>query len=121
VARADRDLARGVFVRLFFTFRHRGVVKPSFWAIAIALLAAVFVALRPATGPTARTAPTSPRCARSSPSVARYASRQADVRGFAAAPKNVVLDTPERIVAQAQPIHVQTVVTKAMPIGNLTR
>ncbi len=37
----------GVFIRLFFTFRHRGIVKPSFWAIGIALLAAVFVALMP--------------------------------------------------------------------------
>jgi len=111
----------GVFVRLFFTFRHRGVLKPSFWAFAIALLAAVFVALRPATGPTAATAPSftqvraivAERCAVCHADKPTFA-------GFASAPKNVVLDTPERIVAQAQPIHVQTVVTKAMPIGNLT-
>ena len=111
----------GVFVRLFFTFRHRGVPKPSFWAIAIALLAAVFVALRPATQPTAATAPSfaqvraivAERCA-------VCHADQPTFAGFASAPKNVVLDTPERIVAQAQPIHVQTVVTRAMPIGNLT-
>ena len=111
----------GVFVRLFFTFRHRGVLKPSFWAIAIALLAAVFVALRPVTQPTAGTAPSfaqvraivAERCA-------VCHADQPTFAGFAAAPKNVVLDTPERIVAQAQPIHVQTVVTRAMPIGNLT-
>jgi uncharacterized membrane protein len=111
----------GVFVRLFFTFRHRGVPKPSFWAFAIALLAVVFVALRPATGPTAATAPSfaqvraivAERCAVCHADKPTFA-------GFASAPKNVVLDTPERIVAQAQPIHVQTVVTKAMPIGNLT-
>jgi len=40
--------------------------------------------------------------------------------GFASAPKNVMLDTPERILAQAQPLHQQTVVLKVMPIGNLT-
>ena len=40
--------------------------------------------------------------------------------GFASAPKDVKLDTPERVVAQAQPSHAQAVVTKAMPIGNLT-
>jgi uncharacterized membrane protein len=95
-----------VFVRLFFTFRHRGVVKPSFWAIAIALLAAVFVALRPATAPTAADRPSfaqvraivAERCA------VCHADRRRSP-GFASAPKNVVLDTPERIVAQAQPIH----------------
>ncbi|MFI4925647.1 MAG: urate hydroxylase PuuD, partial [Vicinamibacteria bacterium] len=111
----------GVFVRLFFTFRHRGVVKPSFWAIAIALLAASFIALRPATGPTAAAVPSfaqvrgivAERCA-------GCHADQPTFAGFASAPKNVVLDTPERIVAQAQPIHAQTVVTRAMPIGNLT-
>ena len=111
----------GVLVRLFFTFRHRGVVRPSFWAIAIALLAAVFVGLMP----------------RSTPAVARSAgfdevrtiveqrcvgchAEKPTYAGFASAPKNVLLDTPARILAQAQPLHQQTVVLKAMPIGNLT-
>jgi uncharacterized membrane protein len=40
--------------------------------------------------------------------------------GFAAAPKNILLDTPERIAQHAQAVYQQTVVTKAMPIGNLT-
>jgi uncharacterized membrane protein len=111
----------GVFVRLFFTFRHRGVVKPWFWAIALALLAAVFVALRPAPATNA-TAPAAfaqvqaivvQRCAACHAETPTFA-------GFASAPKDVKLDTPERIVAQAQPIHQQAVVTKAMPIGNLT-
>ena len=31
-----------------------------------------------------------------------------------------MLDTPERIVAQAAKLHEQSVATKAMPIGNLT-
>jgi uncharacterized membrane protein len=33
----------------------------------------------------------------------------------------VVLDSADAIVRQAQAIHQQTVVTKAMPIGNLTQ
>ena len=111
----------GVFVRLFFTFRHRGVVKPSFWVLALALLAAVFVAL-------------APRAAPGHAGDVRFAEVRAivDARcvtchaqhptfaGFASAPKNVMLDTPERILAQAQLLHQQTVVLKAMPIGNLT-
>ena len=40
--------------------------------------------------------------------------------GFSAAPKGVVLETPEQTLAHAAAIHQQTVVTKAMPLGNLT-
>ncbi|MEO8485795.1 MAG: urate hydroxylase PuuD [Betaproteobacteria bacterium] len=111
----------GVLVRLFFTFRHRGIVKPSFWAITLALLAAVFAWLAPRPAPGiaggARFADVRAIVA------ARCAGCHADkptVEGFASAPKNVLLDSSERIVAQAQPIHQQTVVLKAMPIGNLT-
>ena len=111
----------GVLVRLFFTFRHRGVVRPSFWAIAIALLAAVFVGLMPRSTPAVagsagfdevRTI-VEQRCVGCHAEKPTYA-------GFASAPKNVLLDTPARILAQAQPLHQQTVVLKAMPIGNLT-
>ncbi|MEZ5594603.1 MAG: hypothetical protein R3F53_29520 [Gammaproteobacteria bacterium] len=40
--------------------------------------------------------------------------------GFTAPPKGVVFDTPQDITGQAVTIHQQTVVSKAMPIGNLT-
>ena len=40
--------------------------------------------------------------------------------GFAVAPKGLLLDTPELIVAGAHKINEQSVVTKVMPIGNLT-
>ena len=40
--------------------------------------------------------------------------------GFAVAPKNVRLDTAERIHAQAAAIEAQAVLTRAMPLGNLT-
>jgi uncharacterized membrane protein len=41
-------------------------------------------------------------------------------QGLAEAPKGVKLDTPERIRTQALQIHQQTVLSKAMPLGNLT-
>jgi len=41
-------------------------------------------------------------------------------QGLNEAPKGIVLDTPERIRAQALQIHQQTVLAKAMPPGNLT-
>jgi uncharacterized membrane protein len=40
--------------------------------------------------------------------------------GFATAPKGYMYDTAAQIIAQADQIHQQTVVLKAMPIGNLT-
>ena len=112
----------GVFIRLFFTFRHRGALKPSFWAIGIALLAAVFVALMPRGAGTAAGGATfaevkaivALRCAGCHAEKPTYP-------GFAAAPKNIALDTDARIVAQAPLVHQQAVVLKAMPIGNLTQ
>ena len=41
--------------------------------------------------------------------------------GFTAPPKGVVFDTPQDITGQAVAIHQQTIVSKAMPIGNLTQ
>lgn len=41
--------------------------------------------------------------------------------GFAAAPKGVVLETEEHTQAQALTIYQQAVLSKAMPIGNLTQ
>ena len=40
--------------------------------------------------------------------------------GFAAPPAGVVLETPEQTLARAAAIHQQTVVARAMPLGNLT-
>jgi uncharacterized membrane protein len=41
--------------------------------------------------------------------------------GFPAAPGGVVLDRDSQIIAEALRIHQQTVVTRVMPIGNLTK
>ncbi len=112
----------GVLIRLFFTSRHRGRAKPWLAAAGIAILAATFVALIPrATAPPAGGASfaqvqgiVTERCAGCHAERPTYA-------GFASAPKGVLLDTPARIVAQAPTIHQQSVVLKAMPIGNLTQ
>jgi uncharacterized membrane protein len=39
---------------------------------------------------------------------------------FPAAPLGIELDTDEQIIAEADRIYLQTVVTRVMPIGNLT-
>jgi uncharacterized membrane protein len=112
----------GVFIRLYFTFRHRGIAKPSFWVAGSALLVVVFVALAPREATrTARTVSfTEVREIVERRCVACHAERPTWA-GFASAPKDVRLDTPERLARQAPLVHQQTVVLRAMPIGNLTR
>jgi len=106
-------------VRHFFNLRHKG---RTVWAIPIvAVLATLVLAVA--------IAPEKPKAA-----AFTFAQVQAIVAqrcatchaakptqpGFNEAPKGVLLDTPEQIVAHAQAIQQQAVATKAMPIGNLT-
>jgi len=113
----------GALIRLFFVLRHRGQARPVLAWVGVASLAGVFVLAmpRPGAAPQAGTgadfetvrAVVVERCA------GCHAVRPS-WPGFASAPKNVVLDSPDAIARQAQAIHQQTVVTKAMPIGNVT-
>jgi len=114
-------LLLAAYVRHFFNLRHRG---RTVWAIPItAALGTLALAIA--------IAPEMPSATRAAPSFAqvhavieqRCASCHAEKPsqpGFAVAPKNVMLDTPERIGANAQKIYEQAVTTRAMPIGNLT-
>jgi uncharacterized membrane protein len=109
------------YVRHFFNLRHRG---RTVWAIpvsaALATLALVIAI-----------APAPPKAASSTASFERVLSivalrcagchaERPTQEGFAVAPKNVMLDTPALIVANAQRIYEQAVATRTMPIGNLT-
>jgi uncharacterized membrane protein len=114
-------LLLAAYVRHFFNLRHRG---RTVWAIPMtAALGALALAIA--------IAPAKPQAGSG---VVTFAQVQAIIaqrcvschadkptqEGFAAAPKDVRLDTPERITANAQKIYEQVVATKAMPIGNLT-
>jgi uncharacterized membrane protein len=108
------------FVRHFFNLRHRG---RTVWAIPVlGMLATVAIAV--AIAPARPAAGEVPSFARVQSIVAvRCASCHAERpshAGFSVAPKGVMLDTPERIVAAAAKIGEQSVATKAMPIGNLS-
>ena len=113
-------LLLAAYVRHFFNLRHKGRVV---WAIPISAAlgaAALAVAIAPAR-PKAADAVSfaqvqsivAQRCAPC------HAERPTQA-GFATAPMDVKLDTPDRIAASAQQIYEQAVVTRAMPIGNLT-
>jgi uncharacterized membrane protein len=114
-------LLLAAYVRHFFNLRHKG---RTVWAIPItAALGALALAIaiapaKPRAGSGAVTfaqvqAIIAQRC------VSCHAAKPTQ-EGFAVAPKDVKLDTPERITANAQKIYEQVVATKAMPIGNLT-
>ena len=110
------------YVRHFFNLRHRG---RTVWAIPVSAALgtlALAIAIAPDKPQAAAGAP--PSFARVQAIVAqRCATCHADKptqEGFAVAPKDVKLHTAELIVANAQKIYEQAVVTKAMPIANLT-
>ncbi|HMS80439.1 MAG TPA: urate hydroxylase PuuD, partial [Burkholderiaceae bacterium] len=109
----------GATIRLWFVMRHRGQSRPALVAVGVAAIAGPCALARPASRP----AP--PDLAQVRPIVAQRCAgchaAQPTYPGFASPPKNVVLDTDEAIARQAQAIHQQTVVAKAMPIGNLTQ
>jgi len=108
------------YVRHFFNLRHKGRVVwaiPISAAIAAAALAVAIAPAKPKAGAEVSFALVQAIV------VQRCAGCHADKptqEGFVVAPKDVRLDTPERIAASAQKIYEQAVATRAMPIGNLT-
>jgi len=114
-------MALGAWVRHFFNLRHQGRVL---WAIpASAALGTVALAVaiaprapagtaQPVTFAQARTV-ISNRCV-------PCHSASPTQPGFTAAPNGVMFDTPEQIASRAQLIYQRAVVTKDMPLGNLT-
>jgi uncharacterized membrane protein len=130
----------GALIRVYFVARHKG--KASLLPVALALLILLGVAAAMAPRPTHAIAD-----AADSPTMTGQSDRAqpgppvtfADVvaivqarctschgaeptfAGFPAAPAGVELDRPEQIVREALRIYQQTVVTRIMPIGNLTQ
>src|SRR6266481_3626471 len=121
--------AAGVLIRVYFVARHKrhergGKTSPTSALLGLAVLAATAAALAPP--------PTSPAAA-ADPSITRFEAIQHIVAlrcapchaaaptqpGFATAPKGLLLDSPEAILAHVSVIAPQ-VATNAMPIGNLT-
>jgi uncharacterized membrane protein len=111
----------GVLVRYFFVLTHKGRFVVALPLAALVILGAVAFAL-------------APRALPASPGDASFERVQSIVRercavchaehptqpGFATAPQGVLLDTPERIVANAARIEQQAVATHAMPLANIT-
>jgi uncharacterized membrane protein len=111
----------GALIRVYFVARHQGKASPLPIVVAGLILLLVAVAVAPksraATADNVTLSMIRPvierRCT-------TCHSRNPTHIAFPAAPSGVMLDTDEEIVADALRIHQQTVVLKAMPIGNLT-
>ncbi len=122
----------GALIRLAFVMRHRGTPRPLLAWMGVALIAAVIVMLAPRPSAPVPAAGAGGAAVAAAPSMERIRfimeqrcvschAVQPTQPGFASAPKNVVLDTEERILAQARAVHQHTVVLKSMPIANLTQ
>lgn len=111
----------GALIRIFFVARHKGRASPVPAVLAVIILA-VLAALM------------APRAANDNVADVNFAAVRNVINArctschsaapvhpaFPAAPLGVILDTDEQILAEAERIYVQTVVTRVMPIGNLT-
>jgi len=112
----------GALIRVYFVARHKGKTSPVPIVVAGLILLLVAAAIVPksraATTETVTLSMIRPviesRCT-------TCHSQNPTHIAFPAAPSGVVLDTDEEIASEALRIHQQTVVLKAMPIGNLTQ
>ncbi len=113
----------GALIRYYFVTRHKG--KAPLWpvAVALALIAMVAVPLAPAGRSEVLLNAVSlddvhgimlSRC------VSCHA-QQPTFPAYTSPPGGVLLETTDQIEAQAQRIYEQTVVSRVMPIGNLTQ
>lgn len=111
----------GALIRIYFVERHKGRASVLPIIVAVLILAAIAAAIVPRTTATDGVATTFDQVR--NVVNARCTTCHADSPthpAFPAAAMGVVLDTDERILAEAARIHQQAVVTRVMPIGNLT-
>lgn len=111
----------GALIRVFFVSRHAGKASPLPAVVALLLLLAVAAAIapRPGVATTASVTLDDIRPVIEHRCVTCHASQPTHA-AFPAPPAGVVFENDAQIVADAERIYQQTVVTRAMPIGNLT-
>ena len=112
----------GALIRVWFVQRHKQAASPAVLAAGLVAIAGAAFLVAPGAAPVSTTTRVSfaevrevigKRCA------SCHAEKPTQP-GIAAAPKGVLLETAEQISRQAAEIHKQTVLTRVMPLGNLT-
>jgi len=113
----------GAIIRQYFVLRHFGRNVVLLPVIAIALLVGLAIGLAPRATPTP--AGDAIPYSQIEPILAQRCvvchAEKPTFPGFQQAPNGLKLDSPALVKAAAQRIEQQTVTTKAMPIGNLTK
>jgi len=112
----------GALIRIYFVARHKGSASLLPIGLAVLLLMTVAAAIAPKSRAATATDVTFDQVR--AVVVSRCTGCHAVTPTFAAfpaAPAGVILESDEQIVAEATRIHQQTVVTRAMPIANLTQ
>ncbi len=111
----------GALIRIYFVARHKGQASYLPVIVAVLLLALIAAAIAPRAQPADAAAATFDQVRNVMNSRCTTCHADAPTHpAFPAAPLGVVLDTDQRIRAEAERIHQQTVITRVMPIGNLT-
>ena len=116
--------AISIGVRHYFNVRH--VIKSLWWVLPLAFIAMAGVMW--ASKPNPPAAPSSSDVAPTTEQIASIIQQRCTTchsaaptqPGFSAPPAGVSLDTLEQIEQQAQRLHNASVVTRTMPLGNLT-
>lgn len=111
----------GALIRIWFVARHKGSASPLPMVVAVILLAiiAALVAPRAQRGDVATATLSQVRNVVNARCLSCHSSAPVHP-AFPAAPLGVMFDNDEQILAEAKRIYLQTVVTRVMPIGNLT-
>ena len=111
----------GAGVRHYFNLRNKG--RKGVWLLPAAVAAVVALVFVTAPRPSVPVAGTVSFAAARSVIGARCTACHSETpthEAFPEAPGGIKFDTPEQIAALATRIHAQTVVSKAMPLGNVT-
>ena len=110
----------GALVRVWFVMRHKGRAPAWVWVLGVLFLAGAAALIAPQRPKeTAKVDFSEVKRVLDTRCVTCHADKPS-FQGIAEAPKGVKLDAPERVRALAMQIHQQTVLSKAMPPGNLT-
>ena len=120
-------MAAGALIRHYYIQRHKHRGNPAYPAAAIAILAGVVYGLAPAAPVAAAAGAAAPAAAAVDIGQVQKVVTAHCVQCHAAKPslmptpaKGILLDTPDQIRTHAQAVYQQVVVTKAMPLGNMT-
>jgi len=111
----------GALIRIYFVARHTGKASVVPVAAAVVLLALVAAATVPRSGVDEVEAMTFSQVRNVINARCTSCHSEAPVHpAFPAAPLGIMFDNDDQILAEADRIYIQTVVTRVMPIGNLT-